>query len=317
VAPGRWTSCNYFSKIETSVNFGGRSLARGGTMRPAVSSAVGILLGVILLVPAGGWGQEKPAAPLRQRILLLGQKPDGHPPTTHEYMAGLTLFAKLLARIPGVQTILIQADSPWKDGAELLDGADGVVVFLSEGARWVTEDADRLAAFQRLAKRGGSLSCLHWGMGTREAAPIADFTALFGACHGGPDRKYKVVSLTARPADNRHPALHGLTPFEVRDEFYYALKQPAPERMLKVTPLLQVSIDDRDHTVAWAAERPDGGRSFGFSGLHFHENWKLPEYRRLVLQGVVWTLKRPVPEGGLSVGITDADLKLPAVESKP
>src|SRR5262249_3951708 len=156
----------------------------------------------------------------------------------------------------------------------LLDGADGVVVFLSEGARWVTEDPNRLAAFQRVAKRGGGLSCLHWGMGAREAAPIADYTALFGACHGGPDRKYKVVTLTAKPAENKHPVLAGLAPFEVHDEFYYSLKQPLPDRMAKITPLINVHIDDSDHMVAWAADRPDGGRSFGFSGLHFHDNWK-------------------------------------------
>ena len=36
-------------------------------------------------------------------------------------------------------------------------------------------------------------------------------------------------------------------------------------------------------------------RSFGFSGLHFHDNWRLPEYRRLVAQGVLWSLKLPIP----------------------
>lgn len=277
---------------------------------------VGVLMGLGWHFPVVGTAEDKPPA-RPQRVLLLGQKPDGHPATTHEYMAGLTLFAKLLSRTPGIQTVLVQADSPWKDGPELLDGVDGVVVYLSEGARWVTEDGDRLAAFQRIAKRGAGLACLHWGMGTREAAPIADYTALFGACHGGPDRKYKVVTLTVRPANTGHPILAGLAPVEVHDEFYYALKQPTSERMIRVTPLLQVSIDDSDQMVAWAAERADGGRSFGFSGLHYHENWKLAEYRRLVLQGVLWTLKRPIPEGGMPVEITPDDLKLPTRETKP
>ena len=35
-------------------------------------------------------------------------------------------------------------------------------------------------------------------MGTQEAEPIEAFVDLFGACHGGPDRKYKVLETTSR-----------------------------------------------------------------------------------------------------------------------
>ncbi|MBS0203952.1 MAG: ThuA domain-containing protein [Planctomycetes bacterium] len=263
-----------------------------------------------ILVPAAFPARESRAQDRVQRILLLGQKPDSHPATTHEYMAGVQLLARLLSRSTGIQTVVVQADSPWNDGPELLDGADAAVLFLTEGARWISDDRERLAAFQRLARRGGGLTCLHWGMGTREAGPIAEFTALFGRCHGGPDRKYAVVAVTASP-DANHPILSGIQPFEVRDEFYYSLKTAGPESRLKATSLIRVSIDGTDQSVAWSGERNDGGRSFGFSGLHFHENWKLKEYRRLVLQGVHWTLKRPIPESGLDVELADRDFALP------
>jgi type 1 glutamine amidotransferase len=241
----------------------------------------------------------------------LGQKPDGHPATTHEYIAGLRVLAILLNRQPTVQAIVIQADSPWHDGPELLDGADGVVLFLSEGAKWVSDDPERLAAFQRLARRGGGLTCLHWGMGTREVGPVAEFASMFGGCHGGPDRKYKVVSVTAKPATETLPILNGIAPFEVQDEFYYALKRPAQTPMRSILPLITVPIDDSDQSVAWAFDRADGGRSFGFSGLHFHTNWKLLEYRRLVLQGIVWTLNQPIPKDGLPVEVADSVFDLP------
>jgi hypothetical protein len=77
-----------------------------------------------------------------------------------------------------------------------------------------------------------------------------------------------------------------------------------------VRPILRVPIDGQSETVAWAWERPDGGRSFGFSGLHFHENWRLPAYRRLVTQGVLWTLKQPIPAAGLGVEIGEEDLRI-------
>lgn len=266
----------------------------------------------VVAIPVTSFANEPvEKVPPRKRVLLLGQKPDSHPATTHEYMAGVRLLARMLDKAPNLQTIVVQADSPWNDGPELLDGADAVVVFLTEGAKWVTEDPNRLAAMQRLAARKGGFACLHWGMGTKDAGPIAEFTALFGACHGGPDRKYKVVELTARPA-GLHPILAGIKPFNVRDEFYYALKQAPPDRIQRVIPLILVPIDDADQSVAWAAERSNGGRSFGFSGLHYHDNWRLPEYRRLVLQGICWTIQRSIPETGMSVDVAPEDLSLPS-----
>ena len=63
-------------------------------------------------------------------------------------------------------------------------------------------------------------------------------------------------------------------------------------------------VRERGHAVEF------GGRSFGFSGMHFHDNWKRDDYRRLVAQGVLWTVKLPVPEKGLVVDLADADFLL-------
>jgi hypothetical protein len=74
---------------------------------------------------------------------------------------------------------------------------------------------------------------------------------------------------------------------------------------------LSAKIEGRDETVSWAWERPDGGRSFGFVGLHYHRNWRLEYYRRLVAQGTLWSLKVAAPEKGLDVSIAEEDLALP------
>lgn len=264
------------------------------------------VLAACLILPAFPAGVHSGEAPLR-RVLLIGQGPDNHPWSTHEYMAGVELLARGLQQQDGLQVIVTRADEPWADGPELLDNADAAVVFVSQGAQWLQNDPQRLAAFRRLAGRKGGLAVLHWGMGTREAEPVADFVALFGACHGGPDRRYKVLETTLRPASAGHPVLSGLEPFAIHDEFYYTLKQTSEPGLL---PLLAAEIDDAPHMVAWGWERPDGGRSFGFSGLHFHRNWERDEYRRLVLQGVLWTLGRPIPESGVEFPVTPADLEV-------
>src|SRR5690606_24571164 len=121
--------------------------------------------------------------------------------------------------------------------------------------------------------------------------------------------KYKVAEFRLSVAATDHPITQGVGPLEVRDEVYYALK--TSPKSGRLTPLVAVPLDNTDQMVGWAWERQDGGRSFGFSGLHFHANWSRPEYRRLVAQGILWTLKQPIPNGGLPVPATEEDLKLP------
>jgi type 1 glutamine amidotransferase len=282
------------------------------------------LLALTFLAPAAAFGDVPQVAPKDKaspekrdpaaqrkvkRVLLLGQSPDGHPWATHEYMAGMRILAQCLQGVGGLQTIIVNADEPWKDGPELIDGADGVVLFVSQGAKWVHQVPARLAALKRLAERGGGFVGWHWGIGCQEARYIDEYLKLLGGCHGGPDRKYKVLDATIEIADPRHPVVRGVRPVEVHEEFYYRLKFVKPADGL--TPLIRAPIDGEKHTVAWAWERPDGGRSFGFSGGHFHRNLELEPYRRLMTQAVLWSLQLPAPEKGLSLKASEKDLRQP------
>jgi hypothetical protein len=262
------------------------------------------LIALLVLV---GCALPSPAEPPK-KLLLVGQGPDGHPKSTHEYAAGINVLAKCLAKVPGLETIVVRGDEPWKEGPELLGRVDGVVLFVSEGARWIDHEPSRREAFAKLAQRGGGLVALHWALGTRDAKPIDGYLSLLGGCHGGPDRKYQVVEEQAVIADAKHPIATGIENFRVRDEFYYRLKFVPPA--MSVRPVLLIPIEGKKEIVAWSWERPDGGRSFGFSGLHFHDNWQLTVYRRLVAQGVLWSLKLPIPEKGLPVDMAEEDLKL-------
>lgn len=240
-------------------------------------------------------------------LLLVGQGPDGHPPQTHEYQAGVEIIEKLLKPNKDIEITTVKADGAWKEGPELMERADAVVFFVSEGAKWLQVEPKRMAALQKLAKRGGGFVVLHWGMGCKDAQYIEPFVQISGGCHGGPDRKYQVVEANVEPVNAKHPILTGINPFKVKEEFYYQLKFAKGAKGFQ--PLLKVEIDGKPETVCWTWERPDGGRSFGFSGLHFHENWKRSEYRSLVGQAVLWTLKLPIPDKGLPTDLKPEDLK--------
>jgi hypothetical protein len=76
--------------------------------------------------------------------------------------------------------------------------------------------------------------------------------------------------------------------------------------------------------VAWACQRPDGlkpafgGRGFGFTGGHSHWNWAHNDFRKLVLNALVWITGAEVPpEGVPSKTPTIEELQASLDEPKP
>ena len=62
--------------------------------------------------------------------------------------------------------------------------------------------------------------------------------------------------------------------------------------------------------MAWATERADGGRAFGFTGGHWHWNWGHPMQRKLVLNAIAWAAKADVPRRGIETPrVTIEDLE--------
>lgn len=244
-----------------------------------------------------------------KRILLVGQSSDGHPPKTHEFMAGVHVLEALLAPSMDIKTTVVKADEPWPEGPALIDKADGVVLMVSQGSRWMQTDPVRFDAFKRLLARQGGLVALHWSIGSQDGQYIPGQLALLGGTRGGTQRKYKVLETDVHRLAPEHPVLTGVPDLRINDEFYYHLDLQ-PKDTPGFTPLLSARVDDNDETVCWAWQRPDGGRAFGYVGFHFHENWKRPEYRRLAVNAIRWSVRLPIADGGSKVDVDPAALEL-------
>jgi hypothetical protein len=223
-------------------------------------------------------------------------------------MAGAKIIQQLLQPFKELQLTLVRADEPWPEGPAAIDKADGIVMFVTQGARWIQNDPERHAALKRLTQRKGGLVALHWAVGATNAKYIQGQLELLGGTRGGPQRKYKVLETDLTIMERSHPITAGIGSFRIYDEFYYRLDFLKPPN--RIHPLLSARIDDSDEIVCWAWDRPDGGRSFGFVGLHLHNNWESKEYRRLVTQAILWTLSLPIPKEGVPVDIDPKALEL-------
>jgi hypothetical protein len=67
--------------------------------------------------------------------------------------------------------------------------------------------------------------------------------------------------------------------------------------------------EGRAETMMWAYERPNGSRGLGFTGGHKHTNWGNDNYRKVVLNGLLWLAKAEVPKVGVQSIISAEELE--------
>ena len=120
-----------------------------------------------------------------------------------------------------------------------------------------------------------------------------------------------------KPGTPAHPILRGVKPFSSREEYYYRLRFRENDRRLKPIVVTRPPNETNDFAVGWAVERADGGRGFGFSGGHFYANWWNGDFRKLILNAIVWTAKVEVPAKGIESHITAEDLQKNLDEKGP
>ena len=120
--------------------------------------------------------------------------------------------------------------------------------------------------------------------------------------------QYILVAVTQ--AAPKHPISRGWRSFAGKDEWYYLIRFRPDDK--RVTPILAAMLPKeapQNETIAWAVERADGGRGFGFTGAHYHSNWGIQDFRRMVVNAILWSAKVNVAGGGAKCDVTPEDLQ--------
>jgi type 1 glutamine amidotransferase len=276
-----------------------------------------------------------------KKVVLVAGRPS-HAYFAHEHNAGCLLLAKSLDAAQKTQGLKVVSSvylNGWPKDVSAFDNADTVVAYCDGGGNHFLNKY--LDIFDKMVEsRHVGLVCLHYGVETVKGEPGDYFLKWMGgyfephwSVNPHWDAKYETFP--------DHPIANGVKPFEIRDEWYYHMR--FVEGMKGVTPILTAlppreTLDRPDgphsgnpavreavlvkkepqHT-AWAYERPDGkGRGFGFTGGHFHINWQHDQFRKLVLNAIVWTANGEVPKDGVSSPTPDeTEMKSNQDEQQP
>jgi hypothetical protein len=264
---------------------------------------------------------DAPAAELTKIILLAGGP--SSKTLAHEYFAGCALLMEWLKQQPGVWPVMARG---WPANEAVLANARCVVYFGDGGGKQPFLDAKRWAALQRLRASGAGLVLLHQAMDFplgAQGAEIKDW--LGGVFHADiGSRGHWDMEFTKIPV---HPITRGVKPFAApADGWLYNLH--FADR--GVTPLLVGAVPDKSRTtvdakkhngreevIAWAYERPDGARGFGFTGADLHKSWGYESQRKLVLNAILWAAKLPVPANGVDVKLRPESLERNLDDKRP
>ncbi len=252
----------------------------------------------------------------RKKIVMVAGTPS-HGPGSHEFNAGTKLLEKCLAKVPGV--VATAYYNGWPADPTAFDNADAILLYMDGGGGHPVIQRNRLAEIDQLMKRGVGMCCAHYAVEVPKEKGGPDMTDWIGGYY---ETGYSINPHWDAEFSNlpKHPVTRGVQPFTINDEWYYNIR--FPEGNSGIEPLLVATPPDasrrtaaakshpgRAEIVAWAVERPDGGRGFGFTGGHNHVNWGNDNFRKLVLNARALDRQSRSPPGGVESEVTPEELK--------
>jgi type 1 glutamine amidotransferase len=248
------------------------------------------------------------------KIVLVAGTPS-HGPGDHEFFAGTAILYKMLKQNPGVWPVFCKGG--WPTDPKVLDGAKCLMLYMDGRGGHPILREKRMDLVQGLIDKQCGFVNLHYAVDYPKKPGDTILTWLGG---------YYDAEISTNPHWDanfkslpEHPITRGVKPFTLRDEWYYNMRW-VPE-LKNVTPILKATPPDntrgtpdakahpgREEVVAWAYQRDDGGRGFGFTGGHTHKNWGDENFRRLVVNAILWSARVEVPAEGAKVDLDPAEL---------
>ncbi len=243
---------------------------------------------------------------------------------SHQYEKDLGVLAKCLQNSPnlkGITTKMYVGKAPSIDS--LKDAS--VIVILSSSDRTAREThpvfptnastngktykgdtAKYLSDFDKLLRSGTGLVVLHYAIYVENWKAREYYINWFGGLwipENYSNNPLGMWTMVPVKENEKHPILNGIKPFTYTDEVFSKFLVPAYDP--KRTDLLRGTASATNMgavvfpvVTSWAYQRPDG-RAFIYGGVHAHAAMQNDDYRKFLLNGIIWAAGMEVPKGGV------------------
>jgi hypothetical protein len=273
-----------------------------------------------LLIAVGCFASIAQAQDKKKVVFIAGNP--SHEWGGHEHNAGCELLAKCLNESMSDKLDIRVYHNGWPKEPDALKGAAAIIMYCDGGDGHMV--LPHLKEVDDLARQGVGIGCIHYAVEPGEGKKQPDGHAEFLRWIGGyfatfysvnPHWKAEVSSIPD------HPVGRGVKPFSTNDEWYYHMR--FRDNMEGVTPIVAAIPPDKTRQgkddahggnpdvrsgvgkslpeyMVWVAENKEtGNRGFGCTGAHVHWNWAQDDFRKAILNAVVWIAKVDVPQNGV------------------
>ena len=270
-----------------------------------------VMVSVALVAGMAGWvvqanlaqaQSKKPQASKAKQqvkiVMIAGR--DSHGRGTHQHKEGVQLLKKCLDTSPNVKGVKVETHfDGWPKDDATLDDASAILIYSDGRGGHPLAKPERAEKIRKLMKRGVGLVLVHYAVDPPSNLG-KDFIEWIGGHYKPGYSTNPIYKSQLSPAAPKHPICRGLSPFALRDECYYRIWfQKDDKRLTPIITTVPPPGKRQPQTIAWAVQRKDGGRGFGFTGGHYHKNWQIEGFRKVVLNAVLWAAKVDVPAGGV------------------
>jgi len=257
-----------------------------------------------------------PNADQKKKILFIAGNTK-HRHGIHEYRAGSMLLANALnaSGLPVEATVHWYG---WPEDESIFDGIDACVIYADAGGAF----GEKYAVLDQKVKAGMGIMFMHYGVHPTKDVGETYYNQWIGGYY---DDAFSVNPswIADMAIKNGHPVSRGLEkPFTVFDELYWnlhfdhdcphcyslATATPTTNNMVRYGSSKFWNKDAADklgteQALLWCRDPGNsdkaGARGAGFVGGHYHKNWAIDPYRKLILNTITWLARVDVPSGGV------------------
>ena len=257
--------------------------------------------------------QQQSTKDIKNILFIAGDTKHRH--GFHEYKAGSILLANALNK-SGLPVSAKVHWYGWPEDESIFNDVNACIIYADGGG----EFGEKYAFLDQKIKTGMGIMFMHYGVHPTKEVAENYYHAWIGGYY---DDNFSVnPSWVAdiKPRKN-HPVGRGVGSLTAYDEFYWNLNFPSGKKCNHCYPLATAIPTEKNmirygsskfwnkqaeeklgtpQALLWCSDPNQGARGAGFVGGHYHRNWAINDYRKLILNTIAWVARVEVPEEGVS-----------------